>query len=45
MNMEVFNQLIDLDDEEEDTYEFSQGMVSAYFTQAVETFGNIDEAL
>jgi len=44
IDMETFRQILDLDDEDV-TYEFSREMVSAYFKQANETFGNMDTAI
>lgn len=41
--METFYQILDLD--EEDTREFSAGMVWAYFEQAGSTFVEMEEAL
>lgn len=43
IDMENFQQILDLD--EEDSHEFSQGMVWAYFTQAKQTFIDMDNAL
>ena len=40
LNMETFRQILDLD---EDDHEFSLSMVEAYFSQAEETFRNLDE--
>jgi hypothetical protein len=42
INMEIFGQIIELD--EEGDYEFSWGMVTAYFTQADQTFTEMDKA-
>lgn len=39
--METFRQILDLD--EGDDHEFSLSMVEAYFSQADETFRNLDE--
>ncbi len=44
INMEIFNQIIELDEDDEDL-EFSTGMVEAYFAQADKTFTDMDEAL
>lgn len=44
LNKDVFDQLIDLD-EDDPTFDFSKGMVEAYFTQAGETFKKMDNAL
>lgn len=41
--METFRQILELD--EDDTYDFSQGMAWAYFSQAATTFIEMDEAL
>lgn len=40
--MDTFQQILDLDD---DTHEFSKGMAWAYFSQAEDTFKEMDEAL
>lgn len=40
--METFQQILDLD---EDGTEFSKGMAWAYFSQADQTFKEMDEAL
>lgn len=41
--METFTQILDLD--EDGNHDFSRGMAWAYFTQAEETFNNLDDAL
>jgi len=41
LNMETFRQIIELD--EEGDHEFSRSMVDAYFSQAEETFRNLDK--
>lgn len=43
IDLETFQQILDLD--EDDTFDFSRGMVSAYFTQAAATFTKMDDAL
>ncbi len=43
IDMETFRQILDLD--EDDTYEFSKGMAYAYFSQAEQTFDEMDQAL
>ncbi|TFY73684.1 hypothetical protein EWM64_g10327, partial [Hericium alpestre] len=43
IDMETFTQILDLD--EEDSHEFSRGMVMAYFSQAATTFDEMDSAL
>lgn len=40
---ETFNQIVELD--EDDTHDFSYGMVKAYFTQARSTFDEMEQAL
>lgn len=40
--MDTFQQILDLDD---DTHEFSKGMAWAYFSQAEDTFKEMDGAL
>lgn len=40
--MEIFKQILELD--EDDTRDFSQGMVWAYFSQVVETFEQMETA-
>ena len=41
---ETFNQIVELD-EDDDTYDFSWGMASAYFSQVQTTFEEMIEAL
>lgn len=41
--MDVLNQIRELDDEDDD--EFSREMVYAFFIQAEQTFGRMDDAL
>lgn len=41
--MDIFNQLLEMDDEED--REFSKSIVWNYFDQAESTFGNMDDAL
>ncbi|KAG5648359.1 hypothetical protein DXG03_004931 [Asterophora parasitica] len=43
IDMETFQQILDLD--EDTTHDFSRGMAWAYFTQAEQTFKEMDEAL
>lgn len=43
IDMEVLNQIRELDDEDGD--EFSREMVYAFFIQAEQTFGRMDDAL
>jgi HPt (histidine-containing phosphotransfer) domain-containing protein len=43
INMDIFGQIIELDDE--DDYSFSWEMVTAYFSQAEQTFTDMDKAL
>ncbi|KAG5353204.1 hypothetical protein C0989_009385 [Termitomyces sp. Mn162] len=43
IDMVTFNQIIELDEDE--THEFSNGMITAYFAQAEQTFKNMDIAL
>jgi HPt (histidine-containing phosphotransfer) domain-containing protein len=43
IDTETFQQILDLD--EEDSREFSRGMVWAYFAQAASTFDDMDKAL
>jgi hypothetical protein len=40
--MDIFCQILDLDDDGDD-HEFSLSMVEAYFSQAEDTFRNLDE--
>ncbi|KAI0366941.1 histidine phosphotransferase, partial [Pilatotrama ljubarskyi] len=42
IDLDTFNQILDLD--EDDTHDFSLGMAEAYFTQASNTFVDMDEA-
>jgi osomolarity two-component system phosphorelay intermediate protein YPD1 len=44
IDMETFNQIIDLDEDDE-TYDFSWGMAWAYFSQAKSTFEEMNQAL
>lgn len=41
--MEIFTQILELD--EDDDFDFSSGMVEAFFTQADSTFDEMDQAL
>jgi len=41
---ETFNQIVELD-EDDDTYDFSWGMASAYFSQVKSTFEEMNQAL
>lgn len=43
INMDTFQQLLDLDEDE--THDFSRGMVDEYFSQAETTFEDMDKAL
>ncbi|KAJ3877181.1 signal transduction histidine kinase, partial [Lentinula edodes] len=43
IDMEIFNQILELD--EDDTHDFSREMVEAYYTQAAQTFNDMDAAL
>lgn len=43
IDMDIFNQLLEMDDEED--REFSKSIVWNYFDQAESTFGNMDDAL
>jgi osomolarity two-component system phosphorelay intermediate protein YPD1 len=43
--MEIFNQILELDDEDDETHEFSWSMVRAYFEQAEKTFRGMDDAV
>ncbi|THH27972.1 hypothetical protein EUX98_g6206 [Antrodiella citrinella] len=43
IEMETFEQILELD--EDDTHDFSYGMVVAYFSQASQTFQEMDDAL
>jgi hypothetical protein len=42
--METFNQILELDEEDE-SREFSLGMVNAYFEQVEKTFEEMEEAM
>lgn len=42
IDMETFHQILDLD--EDDTHEFSRGMAWEYFSQAAETFKQMEDA-
>lgn len=41
--MDIFNQILELDDD--DTHDFSREMVEEYYTQAAQTFDDMDAAL
>jgi len=43
IDMETFEQILELDEDE--THDFSYGMVVAYFSQASQTFTDMDNAL
>ncbi|KAJ3774733.1 histidine-phosphotransfer domain HPT domain-containing protein [Lentinula raphanica] len=43
INMSIFNQILELD--EDDTHDFSREMVEEYYTQAAQTFKDMDAAL
>ena len=43
IDMEIFTQILELD--EDDDFDFSSGMVEAFFTQADSTFDEMDQAL
>lgn len=41
LNMNTFDQILELD--EDDSHEFSHSMVDAYFSQAEDTFRDLDK--
>ncbi|KAJ1667729.1 Phosphorelay intermediate protein [Coemansia sp. RSA 1813] len=45
LDLDVFNQLLSMDDANDDEYEFSQDIVYDYFEQAKTTFADMDKAL
>ncbi|KAI9505778.1 Phosphorelay intermediate protein [Coemansia spiralis] len=45
LELDVFNQLLSMDDENDEEYEFSQDIVFDYFEQAKSTFADMDKAL
>jgi len=45
IDMDIFSQILELDEPDDETYEFSVEMVKAYFAQAQTTLGNMDSAL
>ncbi|KAJ2599753.1 hypothetical protein EV177_007266, partial [Coemansia sp. RSA 1804] len=45
LDLDVFNQLLSMDDANDDEYEFSQDIVYDYFEQARTTFADMDKAL
>lgn len=48
INMEIFGQIQDMDDDDEDEaggHEFSKGIVWGYFEQAENTFKQMEEAM
>lgn len=46
INMEIFQQIQDMDDDEEDgDHDFSRGIVWGYFEQAENTFNQMEEAM
>jgi hypothetical protein len=47
INLDVFNQILDMDDDEEGDEEeaFSEGIVGGFFDQAETTFASMEKAL
>jgi hypothetical protein len=47
INLDVFNQILDMDDDEEgdDEEAFSEGIVGGFFDQAETTFASMEKAL
>ncbi|KAJ2334466.1 Phosphorelay intermediate protein, partial [Coemansia sp. RSA 2681] len=45
LDLDAFNQLLSMDDENDEEYEFSRDIVFNYFEQAVTTFADMDKAL
>ncbi|KAJ2399158.1 Phosphorelay intermediate protein [Coemansia sp. RSA 2559] len=45
LDLDVFNQLLSMDDANDEEYEFSQDIVFDYFEQAKTTFADMDKAL
>ncbi|KAJ2722044.1 Phosphorelay intermediate protein [Coemansia sp. Benny D115] len=45
LDLDAFNQLLLMDDEDDDSHEFSREIVNSYFEQAKMTFADMDKAL
>ncbi|KAJ2001574.1 Phosphorelay intermediate protein [Coemansia thaxteri] len=45
LDLDAFNQLLSMDDENDEEYEFSRDIVHNYFEQATTTFADMDKAL
>jgi len=45
IDMETFSQILELDDEDDETHDFSWSMVRAYFEQAENKFRDMDDAV
>ncbi|KAJ2817666.1 Phosphorelay intermediate protein [Coemansia sp. 'formosensis'] len=45
LDLDAFNQLLSMDDENDEEYEFSRDIVYNYFEQAITTFADMDKAL
>ncbi|KAJ2901186.1 Phosphorelay intermediate protein [Coemansia aciculifera] len=45
LDLDAFNQLLSMDDENDEDYEFSRDIVYNYFEQAITTFADMDKAL
>ncbi|KAJ2811335.1 Phosphorelay intermediate protein [Coemansia furcata] len=45
LDLDAFNQLLSMDDENDEEYEFSRDIVYNYFEQAITTFADMDRAL
>ena len=45
IDMEIFKQILELDEEDDETREFSREMVETYFGQADETFQGMKKAM
>ncbi|KAJ1887314.1 Phosphorelay intermediate protein [Coemansia sp. RSA 2337] len=45
LDLDAFNQILSMDDENDEDYEFSRDIVYNYFEQAITTFADMDKAL
>lgn len=45
IDTDTFEQILEMDDEDEDDRDFSKGIVYGFFEQAESTFENMDKAL
>ncbi|KAJ2446612.1 Phosphorelay intermediate protein, partial [Coemansia sp. RSA 2440] len=45
LDLDAFNQLLSMDDDTDEDYEFSREIVQSYLEQAKSTFADMDQAL